>query len=122
MCLTFDNRPLEPIQQSEFSHAHEHDHSISSVGIDLPGDLDADRFNEWLGKLLREKGADIFRMKGIVSIQGEPRQFVFQAVHMIFDGQPDKPWGSRPRRNQLVFIGRHLDRQALLSGFQDSLV
>ena len=49
-----------------------------------PGDLDGERLNDWIGNLLRTKGPDIFRMKGILSIKGEPNRFVFQGVHMLF--------------------------------------
>ena len=71
--------------------------------------------------MLRTKGPDIFRMKGVLSIQGEAERFVFQGVHMLFDGRPDRPWGDEPRRNSLVFIGRNLDRDALNAGFRACL-
>jgi G3E family GTPase len=61
-------------------------------------------------------------MKGVLAIRGEPRRFVFQGVHMMFDGRPAKPWGSQARRNQLVFIGRNLDRHALEAAFRACLV
>jgi G3E family GTPase len=56
-----------------------------------------------------------------VSIKGEAERFVFQAVHMLFDGRPAKPWGSEPRNNKLVFIGRNLDRDELEAGFRRCL-
>ena len=77
--------------------------------------------NAWLSKLLAEKGIDIFRMKGFLSIADNPRRFVFQGVHMLFDSQPDKEWGDDPRRNQLVFIGRNLDEEAIRQGFNECL-
>ncbi|MBM3450437.1 MAG: GTP-binding protein, partial [Armatimonadetes bacterium] len=49
-------------------------------------------------------------------------RFVFQGVHMLFDGRPDRPWGDQPRRNQLVFIGRKLDRHELEAGMRACLV
>jgi G3E family GTPase len=107
--------------EEEHHHDHEHDESVTSVGITTPGDLDLKKFDEWLGRLLREKGQDIFRMKGVVSIKGEPRRFVFQGVHMIFDGRPDKEWGATARKNQVVFIGRNLDRKDLNAGFEACL-
>ena len=58
-------------------------------------------------------------MKGFLSIDGESNRFVFQGVHMIFSGKPDRPWGSLPRRNQLVFIGRNLDTMGLKEGFDN---
>jgi len=101
---------------------HEHDDEVGSIAIERTGDVDPDRLNEWLSLLLRERGVDIFRMKGFLSLAGEPRRFVFQGVHMLFDGQPDKPWGDSPRLNQLVFIGRNLDEKSITEGFDACLV
>lgn len=102
---------------------HQHDLSVTSVGIDQPGAVDLDRMNEWLGWLLREKGVDIFRMKGILNIAGEDERFVFQGVHMLFDGQPDRPWGDdEERRNRMVFIGRDLDRDEIERRFARCVV
>jgi G3E family GTPase len=92
------------------------------VGLELPGDLDPDRLNRWLSGLLREQGPDIFRMKGFLSLAGEAERFVFQGVHMLFNGRPHDPWGDAPRGNQLVFIGRNLDRAALEAGLRACLV
>ena len=101
---------------------HEHDDEVGSIAIEIEGDVDPDRLNIWLGELLRERGVDIFRMKGFISLAGESRRFVFQGVHMLFDGQPDREWGEAPRRNQLVFIGRNLDGQSMRQGFEACLV
>ena len=101
---------------------HEHDDEVGSFSIEKDGDLDEQKLQAWISKLLREKGVDIFRMKGFLSIAGESDRFVFQGVHMIFSGKPDRPWGSLPRRNQLVFIGRNLDEKEMRKGFEDCLV
>ena len=101
---------------------HEHDDEVGSFSIEKDGDLDEQKLQAWISKLLREKGVDIFRMKGFLSIAGESNRFVFQGVHMIFSGKPDRPWGSLPRRNQLVFIGRNLDAKEMRKGFEDCLV
>jgi G3E family GTPase len=40
-------------------------------------------------------------------------------VHMLFDGRPERPWRrGEPRANDLVFIGRNLDRAELTEGFR----
>ncbi len=101
---------------------HEHDDEVGSIAIERDGDVSPDRLNAWLSELLMERGVDIFRMKGFISLAGESRRFVFQGVHMLFDGQPDRPWGDEPRRNQLVFIGRNLDEQSMRKGFDACLV
>ena len=101
---------------------HEHDDEVGSIAIERDGDVDLVRLNAWLGKLLGERGVDIFRMKGFISLAGESRRFVFQGVHMLFDGQPDREWGDAPRHNQLVFIGRNLDEQSMRQGFEACLI
>jgi G3E family GTPase len=101
---------------------HQHDQSVTSVGFEVVGELDVDRLNEWLGTLLRERGVDIFRSKGVLAIAGSEHEYVFQGVHMLFDGTDGKLWGQRERRNKLVFIGRRLDREALRRSFAACLV
>jgi G3E family GTPase len=115
--------PHEHEEHHEHGHHHEHHHDsdITSVGITTPGDLDSKKLNAWLGDVLLNQGPDIFRMKGILSIRGEPNRFVFQGVHMQFDGRSDRPWGREPRRNSLIFIGRNLDRAKLEAGFRACL-
>ena len=97
---------------------HQHDTTVTSVGIELEGEVDDCRLNTWLGNLLRTKGADIFRSKGILAIAGSSRQYVFQGVHMLLMGEQGAQWRTdEPRRNRLVFIGRYLDREELERGF-----
>ena len=116
-------RALVPVKSERIWVAqHEHDDEVGSIAIEKDGDVDPNKLNAWLGSLLREKGVDIFRMKGFISIVDEPNRFVFQGVHMLFDGQPHKPWGDSPRRNQLVFIGRNLDEQEMRQGFESCLI
>ena len=100
---------------------HQHDLTVTSVGIEVEGDLDLERLNDWLGNLLRTKGTDIFRSKGILSIAGMEERYVFQGVHMLLDGQPNGTWGEDERRNRLVFIGRNLDRESLEKSFRSCL-
>ena len=105
----------------EEEHDHHHDEDVTSVGISSPGDLDEKKLSDWLGTLLRTKGQDIFRMKGVLAVKGRDMRFVFQGVHMLMDGKPDRPWGAEPRRNTLIFIGRNLDRAELNEGFRSCL-
>jgi G3E family GTPase len=110
----------------EHEHEEEHDHhhaeDVTSVGIRAAGELDEQKLSDWLGTLLRTKGQDIFRMKGVLAVKGRSMRFVFQGVHMLMDGRPDREWGNDPRTNTLIFIGRNLDRAALNEGFRSCLV
>ncbi len=97
---------------------HQHDQTVSSVGLEVPGVVDVDRVNDWLGWLLGTKGTDIFRMKGVLAVADDDRRYVFQGVHMLFDGQPDRPWrADEERTNRMVFIGRNLERDELRKRF-----
>lgn len=114
---------IKAVTSKVYNPGHEHDNTVTSVGIEIEGTLDRERLNQWISALLREKGTDIFRMKGILSIEDQPNRFVFQGVHMLFDGQPERPWKDGEKRfNHLVFIGRNLDRVALTQEFKACLV
>ncbi len=118
------NNPKEiPFNIERFWQAeHEHDDEVTSIAIERFGDVDPEKLNTWLGRLLSEKGVDIFRTKGFISYSGNPQRIVFQGVHMLFTAQPDKEWGNEPRRNQLVFIGRNLDEKEMREGFEKCLI
>ena len=112
---------VEALFTREYKPDHEHDEKVASVAINTPGDLDLDRFEGWLQGLLANQGPDIFRMKGVLAFSGAKERYVFQGVHMLFDGRMDRPWQEGERSNSLIFIGRNLDRQALESGFSACL-
>ena len=113
---------LAPVWSHVFKPDHEHDDEVTSVGITTPGEVDPTKLNEWIGELLRTKGNDIFRSKGVLAVKGSPNRLVFQGVHMLFDGKFDRPWGKEPRSNTLIFIGRNLDRAGLNEAFRACLV
>ena len=73
-----------------------------------------------MGHLLRTQGPDIFRSKGILHFSGQEERIVFQGVHMLFDAKPDRAWKKgEKKRNQLIFIGRNLDRKMLNEGIKN---
>jgi G3E family GTPase len=109
-------------------HAHSeiHDHVAESGirGISLTSDkpLNGVRFTEWLNTLLQNQGPDILRAKGIMDVAGEDRRLVFQAVHMILEGDFQGPWRAGDKRySRMVVIGRNLDEDALRSGFESTV-
>lgn len=102
--------------------AHEHDESVYSCALVEPGAVNLDKLNTWITDLLQTHGPNIFRMKGILNVEDEDRRFVFQGVHMIFEGTPDRPWkATEKRQNEIVFIGRDLDAMDLEASFQACL-
>jgi G3E family GTPase len=104
-------------------HHHEHDHvaeaGIRGISLTLDRPVDGIRVTQWLNDLIQVRGPDILRAKGILDVKGEDRRLVFQAVHMIMEGDFQRPWkDGEPRYSRLVFIGRDLDESALRSGFE----
>jgi G3E family GTPase len=98
--------------------AHEHDDAVTSVALRETRPIDRNRFNQWIGALLREKGLSILRSKGILDLKGSPNRFIFQGVHMLMEGDDGKPWSQdEARDSKLVFIGRDLDADELKAGF-----
>jgi G3E family GTPase len=117
------NRALEIDPDFLGEDAHQHDETVGSVAIVESGAISEKRLNDWLGVLLQTKGADIFRMKGILNVKGDNNRFVFQGVHMLFDGNRDRPWKKgETRKNEMVFIGRNLDEAELKAKFRKCLV
>jgi G3E family GTPase len=113
---------LLPLVEHAFNAAHSHDDTVSSVALEFAGDLDAAVFMVVLRTLLQSQGQDLFRSKGIVSIAGDERRYIFQGVHMLLDEASGKPWGAEPRCNRLVFIGRHLQAASLEKMFKSCVV
>jgi len=124
-------------EHCDHDHAHGHDHhhhdhghghaapssvhdvTVTSVSLSSEKPLDDRKFFAWYQTLLAEQGADILRSKGILAFKDEDRRYVVQAVHMMADGDHQKPWRADEKRlSRLVFIGRNLDRDALEKDFQ----
>ena len=113
---------IEPVEVIEIEHTHSHDDEVTSVGIESTSPLNLQKFNAWMGHLLQTQGPDIFRSKGILYFSDYDERIVFQGVHMLFDAKPDRPWKNNERkRNQMIFIGRNLDRKLLNDGLKNCL-
>ena len=98
-------------------HDHVHDDGIRSVSLHCEAAIDQARLGVWLKALLAAQGPHILRAKGIIDLSGEPRRLVVQAVHMLLEGELQRPWrADEARASRLVFIGRHLDAHALQAG------
>ena len=101
-------------------HAHEHDDDVKSVSFISDTPLDMEKFQAWFGDLLRTKGQDILRSKGILDFKGEEERYVFQGVHMLMDASPMGSWPKgKDRSSRIVFIGRNLDSMNLKEGFEN---
>jgi G3E family GTPase len=100
---------------------HEHDPTVSSTSTKFSGHLNINKLERWIGEIIQTMGADLFRYKGVLSVAGMDQKFVFQGVGMLFSGGfVDAKWGADEEREcRFVFIGKNLDKDALINGFMD---
>jgi G3E family GTPase len=97
---------------------HYHDEEMQSVSLRSEQPLDPDKFFPWVQDLVQKEGPNILRCKGILSFRDDPERFVFQGVHMILDGDHQRPWAGDKRESRIVFIGRNLPEEAIRRGFE----
>jgi G3E family GTPase len=101
---------------------HYHDEEMQSLSLKTERPLDPDKFFPWVQDLVAKDGPNILRTKGILSFKDDPERFVFQGVHMILDGDHQRPWQeSEKRESRIVFIGRNLDEDKIRKGFESCL-
>jgi G3E family GTPase len=97
---------------------HYHDEEMQSISLSTDKPLDPDKFFPWIQKLVAEDGPAILRSKGILSFKDDPQRFVFQGVHMILDGDHQRPWKEGEKReSRIVFIGKKLPEEKIRKGF-----
>jgi hypothetical protein len=94
---------------------------VSSVSITVEELVDFGLFDEWTSGLLRNKGTDMYRMKGVINARFATDKYVYHAVHMIYNGDFEAWDEEEPKSNKLVFIGKNLDAAALRAGFNACL-
>jgi G3E family GTPase len=118
-----DGRGAEPAPRvhKNFDPGHSHDERVSSFSLETDRPLDPQKFQSWLDATLQTQGTRLYRMKGFLNFKGSNDRIVIQGVHMVVDTSTLGPWGDRPRRTQLVFIGRELDQSLLTQGFDACL-
>jgi G3E family GTPase len=98
---------------------HYHDEDMQSVSLRSERPLNPDKFFPWVQDLVAKDGPKILRCKGILSFKDDPERFVFQGVHMILDGDHQRPWkDGEERLSRIVFIGRDLPEEKIRQGFE----
>ena len=101
---------------------HYHDEEMQSVSIRTDKPLNPDKFFPWVQDLVQKEGPSILRCKGILAFKDDDERFVFQGVHMILDGDHQRPWkAGEKRESRLVFIGRKLPEDKIRQGFEGCL-
>ncbi|WP_039759125.1 CobW family GTP-binding protein [Bartonella queenslandensis] len=118
------NQHEDHICSPDCHHDHHHHtstiHDITVTSISLKtGALQPEKFFPWIQQITQQQGPDILRLKGIIAFQGDDDRYVIQGIHMLLEGQHQRPWREDEKReSRLVFIGRSLDAEKLKTGFE----
>ena len=95
-----------------------HDVTVSSISL-RAGEMDPKKFFPWIEKITQAEGPNILRLKGIIALKDDPDRYVVQGVHMIIEGDHQRPWkDGEKHESRLVFIGRNLDAEKLKRTFE----
>ena len=98
-------------------HKHHHHSGINSFVIETEKPLVLAHINEWLNELVYIYGPELYRYKGILSVEGLDYQIIFQGVQMSFDISRGRDWNDTDRKSTLVFIGKNLPEDTLRESF-----
>ncbi|WP_208441234.1 CobW family GTP-binding protein [Bartonella raoultii] len=121
-----DHHHSDHVCGPDCNHDHQHLHTstihdvtVTSVSLKT-GALQPEKFFPWIQQITQQQGPNILRLKGIISFQGDDDRYVIQGIHMLLEGQHQRPWREDEKReSRLVFIGRTLDAEKLKTGFEN---
>jgi len=98
-------------------HDHDHDHGhahldVEIFSLELQGELDAARFDGWLGSLIWLNAPDLFRVKAILAVAGKPQRQVVHGVQTYVESTVGRDWRpDEPRTSRIVVIGKNLESE-----------
>ena len=126
--LEADGHDHHDHEHDEHGHHPDHDHhaavspihdvTVQSVSL-RGGEMDPKKFFPWIEKITQMEGPNILRLKGIIALKSDPDRYVVQGVHMIMEGDHQRPWkDGEKHESRLVFIGRDLDEERLKRSFE----
>lgn len=105
-------------------HHHHHAHSLNedlgvvTFSLTVDQSVDWTKFGIWLTLLLHRYGDHIFRVKGILAIEGETNPVAIHGVqHLVHAPVHMTHWPKGPRQSRLVFILEDLDPDLIRKSF-----
>ena len=98
--------------------APRHTAQVNAVSFEAEGWLDGVTFNRALAEVNARYGEALWRIKGVLAIEGMRNRIVVQGVQGLIQANATTVWRAfERRRSRLVLIGRGLDRDWILAQF-----
>lgn len=106
--------------EEKLLHDHHRDHHYDEIvahSFRFTEPLDLIKFEHWMKMLLYLSGYQIYRVKGILNIDGKKEKYVFQSVRSQMILEPGSDWQSgEHRETKIVFIGYSLKKEIIEKG------
>ncbi|MFY0596335.1 MAG: GTP-binding protein [Cognatishimia sp.] len=97
-----------------------HDARIETASIVIDRPVSDEGFDDWLNDLVRRRGPNLLRVKGIVFLDGIPNPFVFHGVQNVFDPPVIvKDWPEGDQTSRVVIIARDIPKSELQAGLDE---
>ncbi len=103
-----------PARAVPAAHAH---HVYESISLVLDGEVDGERFADFMESELAQFAGRLFRTKGILAVEEVPERMIVQGVADLVEVTLGEPWGDAPRTSRLVVVGYGLDRELITRAF-----
>ncbi|XP_027361482.1 COBW domain-containing protein 1 isoform X2 [Abrus precatorius] len=100
-----------------------HDSGVRTICISETQTVDLEKTRIWLEEILWEKkyDMDVYRCKGVLSVQNSDQLHTLQAVRELYEIVPARTWEKEENRiNKIVFIGHNLKEDVLTNSFRAS--
>lgn len=93
-------------------------HVYESVSLVLDGEVDEERFADFMETELARFAGRLFRTKGILAVSGIAERMIVQGVADLVEVTFGEPFGDVRRTSRFVVVGFGLDRAALETAFE----
>ncbi len=94
-----------------------HHHAYESVSLTLDGDVDGERFADFVETEVARFSGRLLRTKGILAVAGLEERMIVQGVADLVEITFGEPWGDAKRTSRVAIVGFGLDRAALERAF-----
>ncbi len=103
-----------PVKKPHSHHHHSHTKEINSITIIIDKPLNKAALNSHLFVYLRFQATNLYRLKGLVWIEGSEKQHLIQSVGKRIDFTEKRMWKTgENKQSVMVFIGKNLQRKGL---------
>lgn len=110
---------VDPKFLDELSQRHHHE--INSVSLEFEKPFNVEALELFVQELSEKE--KIYRSKGFLWIEGNPRRAIFHGVNNRFTLMWDRLWEKGEKRSsQLVFIGKQIDEARIRSQIEQCIV